>query len=85
MCFSLNPYTVLPNLISLNFFCTSITITGTIDINSVIIHCVELSIVSLNILATLGINTIPTCNKVPNKNAPIKYLFSSIPALNMDS
>ena len=29
--------------------------------------------------ATCGIITTTTCNSIPNKNAPIRYLFSKIP------
>ena len=35
--------------------------------------------------ASIGIITTATCRTVPNKNAPIKYLFSSKPTLNIDS
>ena len=39
----------------------------------------------LNIFATLGTHTTPTCNIVPKINAPTKYLFSKKPTLNIDS
>ena len=75
-----------PSVSSLfNLFWISTITSGNNDILMVYIHCRFVNGTSSNTFAIEGIITTIICNNVPSINAPIKYLLSHNPALNIDS